>query len=205
MRPLTDACFIPFNSEIEPSLIPDELNNPFDLNTPEICRIAAQQLQNFITNNQSTWKHNFGLDSKKEGLAKGKMFGVLIVKNREGELGYLFSFSGKMADEPHHPLFVPSLFDIATDNYFINKGMAELAAISKQIETLETAKSAKDLAEIESLKESRKAKSASLQQQLFLSYNFLNKKGERKNVCTIFENSPNKVPCLLYTSPSPRD
>lgn len=188
------TCFIPFTSEIDPTLIPDQLNNPFDLNTPAICKLAALEVQKFITINQSEWKHNFGLDPEKQGTAKGKMFGVLVVKNRKGAFGYLCTFSGRLADEPHHPLFVPSLFDIATNNYFINKGMAKLTAIGNQIKALETAKSTNAVSEIEVLKVERKIKSAALQQQLFLSYNFLNHKGERKNVCTLFENSATKTP-----------
>ncbi len=186
-----DTCFIPFKTELSPTLIPHQLNSPFDLITPEICKIAARELQEFITKNQAAWKHNFGLTSEKEGTVKGKMFGVLVVKDSAERIGYLCTFSGKMADEPHHPLFVPSLFDIATNNYFINTGMVELTGIGNKIKELE---STNDLAEIELLKEERKTKSALLQQQLFESYNFMNEEGKHKNVCAIFENTAAKTP-----------
>ncbi len=189
-----DNCFIRFESEFPTSVIPGRLNSPFTLNTPEICKIAARELQAFITKNQSGWVHNFGLDAEKQGVGKGKMFGVLVVKNSAGELGYLCTFSGKIADEPHHPVFVPSLFDIATDNYFINTGLAETSAIGNKIKLLEARENANDLHQIDLLKEERKTKSALLQQQLFESYNFFNRKKERKNVCAIFENTPHKIP-----------
>ncbi len=188
------SCFIPFIVEPSASLIPEQFNNPFDVNTPELCKQAAAQLQEFITQNQATWLHNFGTDNEKQGIAKGKMFGVLVVKNKEGKLGYLCTFSGKMVDEPHHPVFVPSLFDIATNDNFISKGMVELAAIGTKIKALEEDVATNNLQEIEGLKEERKAKSVLLQQQLFESYNFLNKDGVLKNVCAIFEATPNKIP-----------
>jgi tRNA pseudouridine32 synthase/23S rRNA pseudouridine746 synthase len=186
------SCFIPFTVEPDASLIPEQLNNPFDGTTPEICKLAAAQLQEFITLNQSAWLHNFGLDTEKEGIAKGKMFGVLVVKNTDGKLGYLCTFSGKLADEPHPLAFVPSLFDIATDNNFITRGLTEVTAAGLKIKALETDNNA--LQEIAALKEERKMKSILLQQQLFESYNFLNTKGELKNVCAVFENTPNKIP-----------
>lgn len=152
------------------------------------------QLQAFIEQNQFAWLHNLGLDTEKNGAAKGKMFGVLVVKNKEGKLGYLCTFSGKMADEPHPELFVPSLFDIATDNNFITRGMQAITAAGLKIKALEAETGNVDSQQIAALKEERKIKSGLLQQQLFESYNFLNAKGELKNVCAVFENTPNKIP-----------
>lgn len=188
------SCFIPFIVEPSASLIPEQFNNPFDVNTPELCKQAAAQLQEFIIQNQAAWLHNFGTDNEKQGIAKGKMFGVLVVKNKEGKLGYLCTFSGKIVDEPHPQVFVPSLFDITTNNNFISKGMVELTAIGTKIKALEEEAGANNLKEVEGLKEDRKVKSVLLQQQLFESYNFLNAKGELKNVCAVFENTPNKIP-----------
>ncbi len=185
---------MPFIVEPAASLIPEQINNPFYVNTPELSKQAAAQLQELIAQNQAKWLHNFGTDKEKQGIAKGKMFGVLVVKNKEGKLGYLCTFSGKIADEPHPQVFVPSLFDVAINNNFISKGMVELTAIGTKIKTLEEETGANNLHEIKGLKEERKAKSALLQQQLFENYNFLNAKGELKNVCTIFEATPNKIP-----------
>ena len=181
---MIETCFIPFNTEVKPFLIPKQLNSPFGLNPPEICKIAAQEVQDFITKNQDKWQHNFGLNKKEAPFGKGKMFGVLVVRNKEDKLGYLCTFSGKLNDVPHPPEFVPSLFDISTNDYFINKGMTELTAIGNQIKALEATKS---MLEIEVLKEERKRKSVLLQQQLFDSYIFLNKKGQSKSLCSIFE------------------
>jgi tRNA pseudouridine32 synthase / 23S rRNA pseudouridine746 synthase len=40
------------------------------------------------------------------------MFGVLVVQNQSGELGFLAGFSGKLAETNRHPMFVPPVFDI---------------------------------------------------------------------------------------------
>ena len=53
----------------------------------------------------------FGLDPNQKGLVIGKMFGVLIVKSKNGTLGYLSGF-GKVAESNHHDFFVPPVFDM---------------------------------------------------------------------------------------------
>lgn len=191
---MEDYCFTPFSTEIDPAIIPLILNDAFGQVTPLICRIAANELQIFLLANDANWIHNFGISDEKAGIVKGKMFGILIVKNAENKLGYLSGFSGKMADDVLHERFVPSLFDISTENYFINTGMRELTQIGNQISFLESSASETKNSEIESLKKERKIKSADLQKKLFDNYHFLNRKKESKNLWLIFENQKNKVP-----------
>ena len=62
----TQKCFIPFKTEIEPSLIPDQLNDPFSTEVPEICKIAALDLQQFLKANQDEWLHDFGQNPQSE-------------------------------------------------------------------------------------------------------------------------------------------
>jgi tRNA pseudouridine32 synthase/23S rRNA pseudouridine746 synthase len=189
-----DNCFIPFKTDIELAIIPNQLNSPFDLDTPEICKIAAKELQGFIKSEQDNWIHNFGFNDQKKGHVRGKMFGVLVVKTKQGALGYLSTFSGTLADQEHPEQFVPSVFDIATDDYFINKGMAELGGLSIKINSLQSENDTDVITEIEQLKTERAEKSAILQQQLFDNYNFMNVEGISKNLCVIFEEALNKRP-----------
>lgn len=191
---MSDPCFTLFDNVIDPAIIPAKLNDAFGIFTPHICKIAADELQIFLMANDANWIHNFGISDKKPGVIKGKMFGILIVKNAENKLGYLSGFSGKMADGDHHERFVPSVFDISTENYFINTGMRQLTQIGNQISFLESTSGVTQNAEIESLKEERKIKSADLQKKLFDNYHFLNWKKESKNLWLIFENQKNKVP-----------
>ena len=183
-----NKCFTAFKPEIEPSIIPVQLNDPFGENVPEICKIAALDLQQFLTQNQGKWLHNFGHHSQSEDYKKGKMFGVLVVKTKDNQLGYLATFSGKLADEAHHPKFVPSLFDIKTDDYFITKGMLDLTAMGERI------KATTNSTEITQLKTERKNKSIKLQQWLFNQYHFLNQEGTTKSLCAIFKDHIGKPP-----------
>lgn len=48
--------------------------------------------------------------------------------------------------------------------------------------------------EIESLKAERKARSSALQQRLFEQFNLLNYRGEARNLCSIFEQTSQKIP-----------
>jgi tRNA pseudouridine32 synthase/23S rRNA pseudouridine746 synthase len=191
---MIDPCFISFKQEISTTEIPLALNNPFESTTPLICKIAASELQGYLQRQTPDWTHNFGTDSEKEGLAKGKMFGVLVVRNAHDELGYLAAFSGKIADESYPSIFVPSVFDVSTDDFFINKGMLLLTQISNEINTLETSATSQSRSKIADLKKIRKAKSAQLQQQLFDHYQFMNQQKDSRNLCEIFQLYNSKKP-----------
>lgn len=191
---MTDPCFILFKKEISAAEVPLKINNPFEASTPAICKIAAAELQDFLLLKTPDWTHNFGTDSEKKGIVKGKMFGVLVVQNSQNELGYLATFSGKIADKNYPSVFVPSVFDVSSDDFFINKGMHELTQIGNEISTLEASESIGSQNKIESLKNYRKAKSAKLQQQLFDNYHFMNQQKESKNLCDIFETYNSKKP-----------
>ena len=169
---MKDNCFTPFNSQPIAELIPDRLNDPFGTATPEICKIAANELQHFIANNEHKWQHNFGLNNHKEGTVKGKMFGVLVVENAHKEIGYLSAFSGKIKDNPHPSIFVPSLFDLSTDDYFLTIGMTELTKMGDEIKALTLKNTATSLLAVERIKKERKEKSTGLQQELFNQYHF---------------------------------
>ena len=65
------------------------------------------------------------------------MFGVLIVKSKNGTLGYLAAFSGKVAESNHHDFFVPPVFDMLKKNSFFKKEEAVINEINNQIEAIE--------------------------------------------------------------------
>jgi tRNA pseudouridine32 synthase/23S rRNA pseudouridine746 synthase len=165
--------------------LPNQLNDPFDTQIPEIAQIAATEFKEFIKNNQDNWLHDFGIPNTTDGGGKGKMFGVLVIERKNKELGYLGTFSGKIEDEPHPTVFVPSLFDVSTDDYFITKGMISLTDLGNQIKSLES--NNEFPREINQLKEERKNKSIALQQRLFEQYQFLNNAGETKSLIEIFK------------------
>ena len=66
------------------------------------------------------------------------MFGVLVVKNEKGELGYLTAFSGKLADKMEIPSFVHPIYDRLADEGFYAEKEEELNVINRKIEQLES-------------------------------------------------------------------
>jgi tRNA pseudouridine32 synthase/23S rRNA pseudouridine746 synthase len=132
MKLNSDPFFTAFDEIIPENAVPNKLIL-MQRNEPHLlCKIAASQLQNHLEN-QEEWNHNFGLVNEKKGTVIGKMFGVLVVKNQQNEIGYLAAFSGKLAGGNHHAKFVPPVFDLLTNNSFLNKGMIELSRINQQI------------------------------------------------------------------------
>lgn len=182
-----DPCFIPLDQSLRKSLIPAILNSPFAANPPEICKIAAADLSQYLIKEQENWPQNFGLDSADSRPVKGKMFGVLVVENKNGQLGYLATFSGKFPGINHPEIFVPSLFDVSHHNEYVSAGMIGLTKMSKDIKTLE-AGNKQDTVQAEKLREERKSKSQNLQDYLFRQYDFLNEAGDRKNILDIFQD-----------------
>lgn len=158
-----------------------------------LCRVAAEQLQGYLLD-QDDWIHNFGLKPGQEGNIIGKMFGVLVVKTSENELGYLAAFSGKLAGGNHHSKFVPPVFDSLHQNSFLNNGMEELSRMNEEIKKAEALKEDDQKGRISILKIARRIHSKALQNELFNHYNFLNQKGEEKSLNQIFKAASYKNP-----------
>ncbi len=245
---------------------PERLPSPFAVEPHGWAKQAALHLQARLTHIE----HPFGFKGEPDAL--GKMFGVLVVRARDGRLGYLSAFSGKLGGTNHHAGFVPPVFDILEEHGFFRVGEEELNAINRQIEQLESdpdfihlshrfeqekseystaletekqrARQAKALRdaqrkevvggenqehliaeskrdhfllrdlkkqwserlnrleqallvkqqEIDELKNLRKNKSATLQEQIFRHYSFLNARGEQKSLGAIFQDYKNSIP-----------
>lgn len=129
--------FHQFKQDISAIELPTRFTFPFCYEPHPLAVTAAQELQYYIET-QSDWTHNFGLDAAVEGLAIGKMFGVLVVKNQHNELGYLAAVSGKLAGSNKHRHFVPPIFDMLEENSFFLNEEVHLNALNRKIENLET-------------------------------------------------------------------
>ncbi|GAB2629706.1 RluA family pseudouridine synthase [Belliella aquatica] len=128
--------FIPFHKPIAGIEIPIKFTYPFYYEAHPLAIQAAEQLQVYLQN-QSDWKHNFGLNPADSGLVIGKMFGVLVVQNEHSEFGFLAAFSGKLADSNEHDYFVPPVFDILKKDGFFKKGELIVNGINQEIEVIE--------------------------------------------------------------------
>lgn len=129
-----DPLFHKFQTSIDGFTLPDKFTYPFYYEPHPLCLVAAEELQLYLLH-QNDWQHNFGLDNTTDEKV-GKMFGVLLVKNMSGEIGYLRSFSGKMAEVNHLPGFVPPVFDMLTEGSFFLKGKTTLNKLSDIIDQL---------------------------------------------------------------------
>ncbi|EGU56239.1 pseudouridylate synthase, 23S RNA-specific [Vibrio nigripulchritudo ATCC 27043] len=126
--------FTRFQSSIEGYSLPERFTFPFYYQPHPLCELASQELQAHIQT-QTDWEHDFGLgDDPSTG--KGKMFGILLVQNELGELGYLSAFSGKVADSNHLPGFVPPVYDWLADDSFVQAEMDEVTKVNAQVDAL---------------------------------------------------------------------
>ncbi|KJD33076.1 pseudouridine synthase [Tamlana nanhaiensis] len=153
--------------------LPEKFTFPFYYTPHELSVLAAENLQRYLEH--AGLNHNFGLNPNVEGLVIGKMFGVMVVKNEAGELGYLAAFSGKLAETNNLQGFVPTVFDTLDPNGFYKIGEQELNEINREIEHIETSQEFTALKE--QLKQFIEAYEAEKEQ---LKHTIKEKKAERK-------------------------
>jgi len=112
-----------FITDISETPLPEQFPSPFGAEPHPICIIAANELTLKIKEIRK-WSTE---------LNDGKMFGVLVVKARTGELGYLAAFSGNIEGSNNHSPFVPPVADILNPKGFFKQGEAKITAINREI------------------------------------------------------------------------
>ena len=122
--------FTRFTSDIDHYSLPEKFTFPFYYQPHPLCVLAAKQLQQHLTTQQE-WQHDFGVDGNETGT--GKMFGVLLVKSPQGEIGFLSAFSGKIADKNLLPGFVPPVFDMLAEESFFRSDLASITEINSAV------------------------------------------------------------------------
>ncbi|MFK7952830.1 MAG: pseudouridylate synthase [Ekhidna sp.] len=178
---MNEQLIFEFTTDISKISIPKTLNNPFGSIVPGIAKIASHEFQEHVASASERWSYDFKV-------RPGKMFGILVVEKKDGGYGFLGTVSGVIDRDTVEPHFVPPVFDNATGDYFINKGMTELTEIGILI------KQTNDPLKIKELKEKRKHKSHFLQRQLFEHTHFLNVTGKTQSVSQIFDSSSHGKP-----------
>ncbi|WP_020570980.1 RluA family pseudouridine synthase [Neolewinella persica] len=124
--------------EVLNTQLPERFTFPFHYVPHPVAVAAVADLQRHLET-QSDWVHDFGHGETAGVGAKGKMFGVLVVRKNNGSLGYLAAYSGKLADSNHLPGFVPPVYDVLLAEGFYKQGEKEVNAINARIEALENA------------------------------------------------------------------
>nr|WP_242691685.1 RluA family pseudouridine synthase [Pedobacter sp. SYSU D00823] len=116
--------------------LPEKFNYPFCYEAHPLAKLAAMQVQDFLSKSYDN-EHNFGIDPEHEGIVIGKMFGVLIVRNSENEIGFLAAYSGKLAQGRQHPYFVPPVYEVFQENGMYLTEVRAVTALNEALETLE--------------------------------------------------------------------
>ena len=81
-----DSYFQKFpSSSIKSIKLPTKFTFPFYYEPHPLCKIAVKEVQKYLLN-QKEFEHNFGVNPDKKGLIIGKMFGILIVRNKKREI-----------------------------------------------------------------------------------------------------------------------
>lgn len=148
----------PFFTPLEQPLtigLPDSFTYPFYYEPHPLCLQAAEQLQQVLRS-----------DAQFSQTEEGKMFGVIVVQNEVGDIGYLSAFSGQMTDKNNY--FVPALFDLNASSFF-QSGQIEINAINKTLSVLESNPSLANLAlELDQQENLAKAEIAKYRQEIIL-------------------------------------
>lgn len=166
-------CFTKFNKTWLDKELPEYFTNPFNYSPHALCLQAAKQLQAELEPPSSA--------------TKGKMYGVLIVKNKLGDLGYLAAYSGNEKPLSTQIIFVPQVYEITNPEGFFRKGEVELNKLNRIIDQKENSLHLKQL--IIELDEEKKTSTLALKEAKL-------KMAEAKKTRQIkrdeAENNPNK-------------
>ena len=104
------------------------MNNPFDYEPHPLCLEAARQVCDHLAQ-QTDWA---------EEVASGKMFGVLVCQNRQGQVGFLAAYSGQIMGRADWPWFVPAVFDYLQPDGYFKQEETRISDINRRIATLES-------------------------------------------------------------------
>jgi tRNA pseudouridine32 synthase/23S rRNA pseudouridine746 synthase len=126
-----------FKTDISGIQLPEKFTFPFYYEPHSLAKIATKEIQEYLES-QTDFEHNFGLNASQTNLPIGKMFGILVVRNKQNEIGYVAAFSGKLADKSLPEKFVPPVFNMRTEGSFYIKGEAEIDEINTQLGALES-------------------------------------------------------------------
>ena len=96
---------------------------------------ASSELQEYLKNHDHKI-NQYGL-GKANQPSYGKMYGVLVVKNKEAEIGYLSAYSGEIYERSEHTRFVPPIHDkFASNSYFFQQS-EPLNELNQKISAIE--------------------------------------------------------------------
>lgn len=132
--------FTAFTADVSGFPIPQQFTFPFYYQPNQLARIACNELMAKLSSH-SAWQQICGLSASSNihdnMTTVGKMFGVLVVKNAQQQLGYLMAYSGQLDTVPHGIAFVPAISDMQIhDEQFLAEKSA-INALNDDINAIE--------------------------------------------------------------------
>lgn len=115
--------------------LPKQFTYPMHYTPHKLSKLAAAEVIDYALN-QEAWR---------DELMAGKMLGVLVVKDLNGELGYLAAYSGNLAHTGEHAYFVPHIYNLLDPQGLFRTGEAQITEINHRIEALEDSSERKNL------------------------------------------------------------
>lgn len=116
-----------FSHTTDTTQLPERFTYPFCYQPHPLCREAAEMVKHYL-DMQYEWK---------DELSKGKMFGVLIVRDAQNQIGFLAAYSGILAHRNDHAYFVPPVFDLLSPDGYFKQEESRISDMNHQITALE--------------------------------------------------------------------
>lgn len=114
--------------------------SPFATMPHALARRAAQIVAGEIEAGNHPFEHDF------DEAGQGKMFGVLVVMDRDSRVGFVRGVSGMLGGQWIVEGFAPPLFDLPDREAFWPEGQTALAEIEQQLQSLMQGSDARGLA-----------------------------------------------------------
>ena len=125
-------CLTYFPTPTQMDELPEIIPSPFNDVPHPLAVHAAELLQQQLTSRQDIPRDFFAENG-------GKMFGVLVVQDANGESGFLSAFSGMMNGQWLIDGFVPPIFNVKEQAAFLTQGKQTLTALEEELRKLEEA------------------------------------------------------------------
>ena len=133
--------FTSFIGDISHCVIPDKFTYPFCYQTHPLALIASEELQQALT-----------LLHPLNSALQGRMYGVLVVKNNQGKLGYLSAISGSNnesdGNQSSNINFVPAVHQAYSESEYEQQEQVKINNINHDIKQLEANTRIKQLSDL---------------------------------------------------------
>jgi tRNA pseudouridine32 synthase/23S rRNA pseudouridine746 synthase len=133
-----DPHFIEINQKFEHLKPAQKFTYPFYYDPHPLSVLAAEQLMDFLAKDAEKYGWEFGLKQGDSTQSRGRMFGVLVVENQDGKLGFLAAYSGNIPIPEKGFPFVPPVFDFWEEDGFYLNGLKKFELLTTEIHHLET-------------------------------------------------------------------